>query len=64
MKISDGMLTETEPIVSQWIRERSTCMDGASYAAALELARTLLRACASSTSTSGNQSRPLPPMFS
>ncbi|MBU9398123.1 hypothetical protein KTE13_00040 [Burkholderia multivorans] len=29
---------EVEPIVSQWIRERGTCMDGASYAAALELA--------------------------
>ncbi|MBU9420806.1 hypothetical protein KTE23_30095, partial [Burkholderia multivorans] len=29
---------EMEPIVSQWIRERGTCMDGASYAAALELA--------------------------
>ncbi|WP_261547354.1 hypothetical protein [Burkholderia multivorans] len=38
MKITDDMLTEMEPIVSQWIRERGTCMDGASYAAALELA--------------------------
>ncbi|WP_322067965.1 DUF551 domain-containing protein [Burkholderia cenocepacia] len=38
MKITDSMLTEMEPIVSQWIRERGTCMDGASYAAALELA--------------------------
>ncbi|WP_318833645.1 hypothetical protein [Burkholderia cepacia] len=38
MKITDDMLTEVEPIVSQWIRERGTCMDGASYAAALELA--------------------------
>lgn len=36
MKITDDMLTEMEPIVSQWIRERGTCMDGASYAAALE----------------------------
>lgn len=31
-------LAEVEPIVSQWIRQRGTCMDGASYAAALELA--------------------------
>ncbi|KWH34170.1 hypothetical protein WL99_06120 [Burkholderia cepacia] len=38
MKITDNMLSEMEPIVSQWIRERGTCMDGASYAAALELA--------------------------
>ncbi|RRA01872.1 hypothetical protein [Burkholderia cepacia] len=38
MKSTDDMLTEMEPIVSQWIRERGTCMDGASYAAALELA--------------------------
>ncbi|WP_321829528.1 hypothetical protein [Burkholderia cenocepacia] len=38
MKIIDDMLSEMEPIVSQWIRERGTCMDGASYAAALELA--------------------------
>ncbi|MCA8113861.1 DUF551 domain-containing protein [Burkholderia cepacia] len=38
MKITDDMLTEMEPIVSQWIRERGTCMDCASYAAALELA--------------------------
>jgi hypothetical protein len=38
MKITDDMLTEVEPIVAQWIRERGTCMDGASYAAALELA--------------------------
>ncbi|WP_321789365.1 hypothetical protein [Burkholderia pyrrocinia] len=38
MKITDDMLTEMEPIVSHWIRERGTCMDGASYAAALELA--------------------------
>ncbi|AIO47721.1 hypothetical protein DM44_3128 [Burkholderia cepacia] len=38
MKITDDMLSEMEPIVSQWIRERGTCMDGASYAAALELA--------------------------
>ncbi|MDF3115828.1 DUF551 domain-containing protein [Burkholderia semiarida] len=38
MKITHDMLTEMEPIVSQWIRERGTCMDGASYAAALELA--------------------------
>ncbi|RSB84924.1 DUF551 domain-containing protein [Burkholderia cenocepacia] len=38
MKITDDMRTEMEPIVSQWIRERGTCMDGASYAAALELA--------------------------
>ncbi|KVE08407.1 DUF551 domain-containing protein [Burkholderia anthina] len=38
MKITRDMLTEMEPIVSQWIRERGTCMDGASYAAALELA--------------------------
>ncbi|MDS0850084.1 DUF551 domain-containing protein [Burkholderia cenocepacia] len=38
MKITDDMLTEMEPIVSQWIRERGTFMDGASYAAALELA--------------------------
>ncbi|AJY38376.1 hypothetical protein I6G56_26845 [Burkholderia humptydooensis] len=38
MKITDDMLTEMEPIVSQWIRERGTSMDGASYAAALELA--------------------------
>ncbi|MPV69423.1 DUF551 domain-containing protein [Burkholderia sp. BE17] len=38
MKITDDMLMEMEPIVSQWIRERGTCMDGASYAAALELA--------------------------
>ncbi|WP_146123937.1 hypothetical protein [Burkholderia multivorans] len=38
MKITYDMLSEMEPIVSQWIRERGTCMDGASYAAALELA--------------------------
>ncbi|MBP0714867.1 hypothetical protein ABXK61_16300 [Burkholderia sola] len=38
MKIIDDMLTEMEPIVSQWLRERGTCMDVASYAAALELA--------------------------
>ncbi|MCA7953902.1 DUF551 domain-containing protein [Burkholderia seminalis] len=38
MKITASMLTEMEPIVSRWIRERGTCMDGASYAAALELA--------------------------
>ncbi|MEB2544322.1 hypothetical protein [Burkholderia cenocepacia] len=31
-------LAEVEPIVAQWIRERGTMMDGASYAAALELA--------------------------
>ncbi|MBR8344177.1 hypothetical protein [Burkholderia ambifaria] len=38
MKITDDLPTEMEPIVSQWIRERGTCMDGGSYAAALELA--------------------------
>ncbi|KGV27310.1 hypothetical protein [Burkholderia pseudomallei] len=38
VKITDDMLKEMEPIVSQWIRERGTMMDGASYAAALELA--------------------------
>ncbi|WP_175739772.1 hypothetical protein [Burkholderia ambifaria] len=38
MKITDDMLTEVEPIVAQWIRERGTSMDGASYGAALELA--------------------------
>lgn len=31
-------LAEVEPIVAQWIRERGTMMDGASYAVALELA--------------------------
>ncbi|WP_446333616.1 hypothetical protein ACRHQP_00765 [Burkholderia pseudomallei] len=31
-------IAEVEPIVAQWIRERGTMMDGASYAAALELA--------------------------
>lgn len=31
-------LAEVEPIVAQWIRELGTMMDGASYAAALELA--------------------------
>ncbi|WP_233343684.1 hypothetical protein [Burkholderia cepacia] len=31
-------LAQVEPIVAQWIRERGTMMDGASYAAALELA--------------------------
>ncbi|WP_254223015.1 DUF551 domain-containing protein [Burkholderia multivorans] len=38
MKITHEMLKEVEPIVAQWIRERGTCMDGASYAVALELA--------------------------
>ncbi|MFA8336343.1 DUF551 domain-containing protein [Burkholderia cenocepacia] len=38
MKITNDMPAEIEPIVAQWIRERGTCMDGASYAAALELA--------------------------
>ncbi|MCA8427819.1 hypothetical protein LGN30_32035 [Burkholderia seminalis] len=38
MKITRDMLKEVEPIVAQWIRERGTFMDGASYGAALELA--------------------------
>ncbi|MDR8105596.1 DUF551 domain-containing protein [Burkholderia cenocepacia] len=45
MKITDDMLTEMEPIVSQWIRERGTCMDGASYAAALELVAYVAMRC-------------------